>query len=483
MFEQFISQYLPNPGHLLHLIPEFIKALQDFINLFVPSGNKARLLCLLGLLLSFSIFLTAQKLAGVTGRTTLDFKGGYFESNAFIEDMSFTPVRSVHSQGARATVGNTSSQTTVFVPDCDALLRGDEEEVTHTRAMIYREHQPSSFHLILADIRRNCTNYKEMRGYPQSAYSMEEQQFPIAYIITVHTNIEQLERLLIAIYTPQNIYCVHVDNSSDVQFQAAVRSLAKCFDNVFIASNLVNVQYGGISRLMADIHCMKDLLNTEVQWKYAINLAGQDFPLKTNYEIVLALKALKGINDIPGVHPPTQSLIDRYTYKYKLREVKATKQMKLMKTNIAKLPPPRGAHVLFGNAYYFATRGLVHYVIHDQFAAELLEWLEDAYSPDEFYWATLQKREGTPGGNVTETWSSYVRSIKWSYHAGRLYPECQGQYVRNICVYGVGDLQWLTQQTHMFANKFDINFDHMAVTCIEHWLNVKKTIQQKERIT
>jgi hypothetical protein len=34
------------------------------------------------------------------------------------------------------------------------------------------------------------------------------------------------------------------------------------------------------------------------KWKYFINLTGQEFPLKTNQEIVKILKSYKGANDV-----------------------------------------------------------------------------------------------------------------------------------------------------------------------------------------
>lgn len=37
-----------------------------------------------------------------------------------------------------------------------------------------------------------------------------------------------------------------------------------------------------------------------VKWRYFINLTGQEFPLKTNKELVKILKSFKGANDISG---------------------------------------------------------------------------------------------------------------------------------------------------------------------------------------
>uniref|UniRef100_A0A671VJZ8 Uncharacterized protein n=1 Tax=Sparus aurata TaxID=8175 RepID=A0A671VJZ8_SPAAU len=54
-----------------------------------------------------------------------------------------------------------------------------------------------------------------------------------------------------------------------------------------------------------------------------------------------------------------------------------------------------------------------------------------------------------------------------------VYPECHGNHVREICVYGAGDLPWLLEQHHLFANKFDTDTDPIAVYCLEKYLRQK----------
>jgi uncharacterized membrane protein HdeD (DUF308 family) len=43
-----------------------------------------------------------------------------------------------------------------------------------------------------------------------------------------------------------------------------------------------------------------DLWKYNKKWKYFINLTGQEFPLRTNYELVKILKIYNGSNDIEG---------------------------------------------------------------------------------------------------------------------------------------------------------------------------------------
>ena len=110
--------------------------------------------------------------------------------------------------------------------------------------------------------------------------------------------VENFERLLRAIYAPQNVYCVHVDTKANTTVAAAIANIASCFPNVFMVSQPVKVVYASWMRVQADLNCMSDLLHVSTEWKYFINLCGQDFPMKTNLEMVRDLKALEGENSI-----------------------------------------------------------------------------------------------------------------------------------------------------------------------------------------
>src|SRR5271163_3483880 len=112
-------------------------------------------------------------------------------------------------------------------------------------------------------------------------------------------DVPMFERLLRVIYRPQNIYCVHVDRSSDPVVHESVRAIVNCFHNVFIPQDLIDVVYLKYSSLAADVLCMRELLKY-VKWKYFINLTGQEFPLKTNRELVRILTIFNGSNSIEG---------------------------------------------------------------------------------------------------------------------------------------------------------------------------------------
>lgn len=59
-------------------------------------------------------------------------------------------------------------------------------------------------------------------------------------------------------------------------------------------------------------------------------------------------------------------------------------------------------------------------------------------------------------------------SITWKFL--KLKPVCHGKYVRDVCVFGLGDLQRLVSVKELFANKFYHDYQPFALKCMEEWL-------------
>ncbi|XP_072445338.1 beta-1,3-galactosyl-O-glycosyl-glycoprotein beta-1,6-N-acetylglucosaminyltransferase 3-like [Chiloscyllium punctatum] len=354
---------------------------------------------------------------------------------------------------------------------CWQIIQGDRQEVE--RALL------NSITVSLKDqavtegdylnMTRNCRSFVRARKYITVPLSPEEEHFPLAYSMVIHQSIEMFERLLRSIYAPQNVYCIHVDRKSPSQFHAAVQAIASCFHNVFVAAKLEWVTYAGWSRVQADLNCMKELLESPVPWTYFINVCGQDFPLKTNREIVRSLRALNGSNVIES-DPAPGFKKKRWQYHHDtLDQVVLTAQLKDQ--------PNISTSIFVGSAYFMASREFVSHVFDSAEIQAFLKWSEDTYSPDEHVWATLHRMPNVPGSipytqGATRTLG---RAVKWSFEAGdvargALYPPCTGRYHHLVCVYGAGDLQWVVRQRCFFANKFDPNMDNTAVQCMEEYL-------------
>ncbi|XP_026104030.1 beta-1,3-galactosyl-O-glycosyl-glycoprotein beta-1,6-N-acetylglucosaminyltransferase 7-like [Carassius auratus] len=313
----------------------------------------------------------------------------------------------------------------------------------------------------------NCTLLQSDLHFIMEPLSKEEEDFPLAFIITIHKELETFVRLLRAIYAPQNVYCIHIDAKAAEEYKTSIRNLVGCFPNVFVVSVNVNVTYAGFSRLQADINCMKDLVKSPTKWKRVINLCGQDFPIQTNLELVRYMQGpeWKDRNITPGIkQPPTMKHRTQFQYE----EVKGTHVAPKGKGQ-KKGPPPHNLTIYFGTAYYSLTRPFVEFVLTDKLAKDLLEWSRDTFSPDEHYWVTLNHMKEAPGSYVEGEWQGNVRAIKWKDQEGTAHQGCKGRYIRDICVYGIGDLQWLIESENMFANKFETASFPEALHCLELW--------------
>ena len=363
------------------------------------------------------------------------------------------------------------------LPGCLAIIKGDLEGAKYQFGQLMKSGErkplPGKFNPFVTE---DCRAYVRRRGFIPAPLSVEEQDFPIAYSMVIHEKVEMFERLLRAVYHPQNIYCVHVDKKSPKDFLHAVTTIVSCFPNVFIASKLESVVYATWSRVQADLNCMKDLLHKPVQWKYLLNTCGADLPIKTNAEMVMALRTLNGRNSMES-EATNSHKANRWKYHYNVKDG-------IYQTDIEKSPPPISTPMYQGNAYFAVTREFVRHVIEDPEIQTFLEWEKDTYSPDEHLWATLQRMPSVPGSNPPNEkyhesdMNSIARLVKWGYLEGDIskgapYPHCGGAHRRSICLFGLSDLQWMFQQHHLLANKFDPEVNDLSIRCIEAYLNFK----------
>lgn len=190
----------------------------------------------------------------------------------------------------------------VMGANCSALFEGDADAIRRTQ--LYQERTTFTFHSskTFQKITSNCSKFISTRKYITKLQTKMEEAFPIAYGIAVYKDVAMLERVLRVIYRPQNYYCIHVDKKANTDFQNDVASLVKCFDNVFLSSRQTPVKWGSYSVLEANLICMEDMLKLP-KWKYFINLTGQEFPLRTNLELVKILKSFNGANGMESIEP------------------------------------------------------------------------------------------------------------------------------------------------------------------------------------
>ena len=83
-----------------------------------------------------------------------------------------------------------------------------------------------------------------------------------------------------------------MDLKATFKFYLLVEKLAKCYNshygtkNVFLTDDRVSVYWAHWTMVQADLNCMRDLLRRNMSWKWFMNLAGTEYPLMTNGEML-----------------------------------------------------------------------------------------------------------------------------------------------------------------------------------------------------
>ncbi|CAH3167759.1 unnamed protein product [Porites lobata] len=316
--------------------------------------------------------------------------------------------------------------------------------------------------------KRNCSTILTDTFRVQNP-TVEEKDFPIAYSIQVYKGAALLQKLLSAIYMPHNVYCIHIDQKSSETFRRAVIKMTKCLPNVFITTKTVNVIYYHISLLEAQLNCMHDLLQSKTQWKYLINLVGQDYPLYENKEIVKALKGFLGYNIIEsGELPKGQDTRVRYSYDFVKQFNGFEHSAYLPRRARLKPQPPNNITILKGSTFTSLTREFCKYLLNDSLPKRLLSWLGDTLAPEESFYSSLQQVKGVPGGYHGNQSEWIMRAIHWETNDETV--KCYGKWLRSVCVIDFPDFVWVfgrNNRRKLFVQKLPFNFDERVHDCLD----------------
>jgi len=337
---------------------------------------------------------------------------------------------------------------------CKRLISG-QEKIEKTSTLV-NDSEILEFYKASNDCHRLLDTH-----FVHPSVTVQEQQLPIAFGLTVYKGARLFERILQAIYMPHNVYCIYIDKKSPEVFRGAIQAMIRCLPNVFISSKSIDVVWGHISLVQAQLSCMEGLLQSSMKWKYYISLVGQDFPLYDNEQIVTALQGLNNLNNIGSYPMPKELLKERINLVYKL------KNYTIKKTKRPKSPPPHNITVHKGSTHIIAIREFVEFVLHSKIGKDLFKYLKDTFIPDETLYATLQQHPLAPGGIRGKQGRSITRALHWSTQ--KPLPECRGVWVRSLCWISIGDLRWALgreSRYSLFVHKIPFDFNDELLECI-----------------
>ena len=358
-----------------------------------------------------------------------------------------------------------------FHPSCPLLFKGNKFEQTRIRKLI-KSWTPPTDEQTLKSL-NNCSLVR--KHFSNNFYvSSTESNFSIAVEMLIYYTghrLQQQMRLLKYLYRPQNVYCIHIDKNSLQWFINKVSSITKCLPNVIIAKNLIRIHYGSVTILDAHLSCLKDLLDTDVKWKYAITLHSTELPMVTMKEIVDILIKMNGSNVITVGYTLSKEYLQKWFYEKQVYEHGR------LHHNGEKLGPapynitPLKSAESINSAL---SREFVKFLLTDKRALAFRKRLEYVHSAVEFFFTTMNSLPYAPGNSLTVKWMPQVTKRLWAFHNPGSGYCIEGKFIHDICITSASDLPKLqsvsVNRELWFYNKYLAEYDHVVMDCMESLL-------------
>uniref|UniRef100_A0A1I8EUC4 Core-2/I-Branching enzyme family protein n=1 Tax=Wuchereria bancrofti TaxID=6293 RepID=A0A1I8EUC4_WUCBA len=296
-----------------------------------------------------------------------------------------------------------------------------------------------------ANIINSCENIKQRGLYPENPASDEEKDFPIVFIRVIYRAYHVQELLFNLMYAPQNLYCYALDSKSNALFHEQMQNLSKCFPNVILTELEYEVDSAGHNMTKSYMKCLE---------------SNDDFPIKSNYEMVKILDILNGSNAINVGRPYRHRIPQHVDWSYA--------GLQLFKDS-SKNVPDSHLKIAKGSPSVALSRGFVDYVMGELNLTTLINIFDSKpFGTDEMIFHSLHSDDAldAPGGFtrkcIDEQNDFTTRYVAWSW-SNR--PCKSGNYRHSACVFGVADLNLLENIQHLFANKMLSENDYGAIAC------------------
>jgi hypothetical protein len=272
----------------------------------------------------------------------------------------------------------------------------------------------------------------------------------LAYVITAHKNARQLLRLLHRIRHPGNTYVLHVDKDAPQDVHAAAREFAANNPNAAVIPS-ERIIWGSWRLARAQTRGVAEALRLSGDWQYCINLTGQDYPLKSQAEIVAALAAgpvhanyLEVLDfDKAGVNPRKRLEFFWVPWRGKM-------------TKVFRRRRPPNFEVYWGSNYFCLTRAACEHLATSPIARDMQRFFRFALCADEliFQNAIMHGPANLRNSLVNKTY----RKLTWS---GGSHPR----------TYTTADLDELLASDAWFARKFDETIDPVVLDALDRHLD------------
>lgn len=291
----------------------------------------------------------------------------------------------------------------------------------------------------------------------------------IAYLIMIHKNFKQFTRLFNAIYDKSNVYAIHIDKKSDKIFHENVRSFLSGYTNVLLMKSQPCI-WGGFSMVDIELKAIYELLKLSSEWKFFINLSGQDFPLKTQDQIKEILSAKENSNFITVFD---DEFINQWCTPYTLFRPKSKNKnflnprarIEYFYFEVPFIPKlvwiPKKRSFLKDTTWYagwqwFAlNRVFCEYLFQSSKLEQYIDFYKKTFIPDESFFQTFIMNSKFKSSVVNDN----KRMVSWNSDKG-------------VKIIRESDYDTLIQSTNIFARKFDETVDSKIFDKLEQHLTM-----------
>jgi hypothetical protein len=267
----------------------------------------------------------------------------------------------------------------------------------------------------------------------------------IAYFIMIHHMFSQFCWLFDAVYTEDDIFLIHVDKKADKDFYDQVKSYAGSRTNVRFLPQRAITRFGW-SVVSVELEAIRILANCTAQWKYFINLSGQDYPIKSLACIKDRLRAEYPRNFIDVISFDEAAKLDAED-PHPNRILSFEVFGRIAKTPL-QLPFPRSIDIRYkGPAWFIFARDFCKWLLSEPITKRLATLVKYTWNPDELFFQSLIMN--SPYRNSRTDQSG--REMIWI--AGSASPK----------ILRIEDYERLSMSPALFARKFDESVDRQIL--------------------
>jgi hypothetical protein len=131
----------------------------------------------------------------------------------------------------------------------------------------------------------------------------------LAYIIIAYKNLHQVQRLIGCLEDSASQFIVIVDRKTPVQEFEAFHSAVAGRPHVHVLRRHA-IEWGGLSLTLANVICLRELLERGIPFDYVFSMSGQDYPIASTAVIRKVLSDAEGNSFIEHMPFPVDRWID-----------------------------------------------------------------------------------------------------------------------------------------------------------------------------